>query len=54
MQVGSLKQRASPQLVGFVFGCIIISIGLLYVLQKSVALGDSLVPSASVIGVVSE
>ncbi len=43
MPVGSLRQKASPLLVGFVFGCIIVTIGLLYVMTKAEALGDNLV-----------
>ncbi len=41
MQPGSFKQKASPLLVLFVFGCIIITTGLLYIMQKSVAIGNN-------------
>ena len=43
MPVGSLHQKASPLLVGFVFTCILITIGLLYVMNKAEALGDNLI-----------
>ena len=42
INIGELKQKASQPLVVFVFLCIVITTGLLYVMQKSVALGDSL------------
>lgn len=42
MEVGHLKQKANPVLVGFVFSCIVISTGLLYIMQKSVAAGENI------------
>jgi len=47
MEVGYLKQKADKRLVMFVFGCIVITTGLLYVMQKSVALGEYLSPDQS-------
>lgn len=35
MLVGHLKQKARPVLVFFVFSCILITTGLLFVMQKS-------------------
>ena len=37
MKVGHLNQKAHPILVYFVFSCIIVTTGLLYVMQKSEA-----------------
>ena len=37
IEIGHLKQRAHPILVFFVFSCIIVTTGLLYVVQKSEA-----------------
>ena len=42
IQVGHLTQKAHPILVFFVFSCIIITIGLLYVVQKSEAKANNL------------
>jgi Cu/Ag efflux pump CusA len=43
MIIGSLKQKASEPLVYFVFVCIIVITGLLYVTEKSFTLADALV-----------
>ena len=37
MHIGHLKQKAHPILVYFVFCCILITTGLLYLVQKSEA-----------------
>ena len=42
MKVGTFKQKAHPILVFFVFSCIIVTIGLLYIMQKAEAKGDTL------------
>jgi hypothetical protein len=42
MKTGNWKQKASPVLVSFVFGCIFIIIILLYVMQTGVAIGDNM------------
>ena len=42
IQIGSLKEKASTPLVVFVFICILMVTGLLYVMQKSVAVASSL------------
>lgn len=42
MEIGHLNQKASRPLVLFVFGCIIITTGLLYIMQKSVAVADNI------------
>ena len=42
MKIGSWKQKAGPVLTSFVFGCIFITIGLLYVMQTSAAVADNL------------
>ena len=42
MEIGRLKQRAHPFLVFFVFSCIIITTGLLYIMQKTEAKAESL------------
>ena len=34
MRVGNLKQKANQFLIIFVFGCIFIIVGLLYITQK--------------------
>ncbi len=33
MQIGNLNDKVSPRLVSFVFGCIIATVGLLFILQ---------------------
>ena len=43
MPVGNMRQRANSFLVTFVFICILITVGLLYIMQKSMALSNSLV-----------
>ena len=48
MEVGNLKQKASPYIVYFVFGCIIIIIGLLFVMQKSELLAESISYGSSI------
>jgi hypothetical protein len=45
MKIGSWKQKASPVLVSFVFGCIFITTILLYIMQTSVAVGTNLADS---------
>ena len=40
--VGHLKQRANLYLVGFVFACILVTTGLLWIMQSVSATGDSL------------
>ena len=42
IQLGKLQEKASSPLVVFVFICALITIGLLYVMQKSVAVADNL------------
>ena len=42
MYIGSIKQKANPVLVVFVFICILITTELLYVLQKSEAVVNNL------------
>ncbi len=41
MLVGHLQQKASGKLVGFVFGCIIMIIVLLYFTVKTETIADS-------------
>jgi hypothetical protein len=45
MQVGRLKQKAHPYLVGFVFCCILVTTGLLYILEESEAKADDFIAS---------
>ncbi len=45
MEFGNLNQKAPLGLVYFVFGCIIIVTALLYVMQKSEAVAEHLVPA---------
>jgi cbb3-type cytochrome oxidase subunit 1 len=47
LKVGSLTQRAHPILSIFVMACCIVTVGLLYVMQKAEATADSLVRSRS-------
>jgi hypothetical protein len=42
MPIGSFKQKANPILVGFVVGCISITIILLFAMEKSLTVADSL------------
>jgi hypothetical protein len=49
MPVGRFNQKASPLLVYFVFSCIVITVGLLYVMQKSEALAEHLNSQSSYI-----
>ena len=42
IQTGNLKQKANPLLVFFVFSCIVITTGLLYVMQKTEAKAEDL------------
>ena len=48
MEIGNVKQKASRTMVFFVFSCIIITTGLLYVMQKSEAVAENLVPDADI------
>jgi hypothetical protein len=48
MNLGQFRQKASPTLVSFVFGCIVVTIGLLYIMQKAEATANNLIlPSDS-------
>lgn len=47
LKIGTFKQKANPMLVYFVFSCIVITVGLLFIMQKAVAKGETLVPPAS-------
>ncbi|HEY4505200.1 MAG TPA: hypothetical protein VJG67_00715 [Candidatus Paceibacterota bacterium] len=42
INIGKLQQKANSFLVIFVFGCIIITIVLLYVMQKAEATAENL------------
>jgi hypothetical protein len=42
MILGHIRERANPFLVSFVFGCVCISVGLLYIMQHAEARGESL------------
>ena len=42
MPIGNFRQKANPVLVGFVFGCILITVGLLYAMQASLAVANNL------------
>jgi hypothetical protein len=42
LSVGSLKQKANPVLVVFVLICISVTVGLLYLMQKSMAVADNI------------
>ena len=48
MEVGNLKQKANRGLVMFVFGCNIIAVGLLYIMQKAEALGQNFSPTQNI------
>ncbi len=45
----SLKKQASPYLVMFVFGCTLIIVGLLYIMQASEAKADRLTIRSGVV-----
>ena len=45
MEIGKLGQKASPKLVIFVFGCIIVAVGLLYIMQKAEAVAEHISPA---------
>lgn len=42
IKIGSLKQTAHPLLSAFVIACCVASVGLLYIMQKSVAVANNL------------
>jgi hypothetical protein len=42
MDIGNLKQKAHPILSTFVIACMIVTVGLLYIMQKSTATADNL------------
>jgi Cu/Ag efflux pump CusA len=42
IELGKLQEKASSPLVVFVFICIFIIVGLLYIMQKSVAVASNL------------
>ena len=47
MEIGSLHQKASPAILGFVCICLIVTFGILFVTQKSVILGQNLAVTTS-------
>ena len=42
MQIGNLNQKAHPILSTFVIACMVVTVGLLYIMQKSTATADNL------------
>lgn len=42
LPIGNPRQKANWFLVGFVFGCIFIIVGLLYVMQQAVAKAEQI------------
>jgi hypothetical protein len=47
IETGSMKKRASPYMVGFVFTCIVVIIALLYIDQKATVAADKLYSTQS-------
>ncbi|MCX6702136.1 MAG: hypothetical protein NTX96_03015 [Candidatus Zambryskibacteria bacterium] len=47
INLDQLNKKANPFLVSFVFGCVMIIIGLLYIMQKAEAVAENLYPQSS-------
>ena len=46
MQIGHLKQKANPIVAWFVMCCCIVTVGLLYLMQKTYAAADNIAANA--------
>ena len=42
MEIGNIRKKAHPFLVYFVFMCIVVTVGLLYIMQKTENVVDTI------------
>ena len=48
MEIGHLKQKANPIVSVFVMICMIVTTGLLFILQKSISLGNAITEKSGI------